>query len=107
MCPPVQPSEWCRVEVEIGILEGILVALEEHARECERPPKAILLNRGNYELIRWHEVLGLPFYLTSALSRCGFVFCVALDAVATARREMSGGMRKAAPYVVVAEEEPV
>jgi hypothetical protein len=48
------------VHVEIGILEGIYVAWEDHARECEQVPKAILLNQGNYELIGWNEVLGLP-----------------------------------------------
>lgn len=48
------------MEIEIEILEGIRVAWEEHARECEQPPKAILLNQGNYELIGWDEVLGLP-----------------------------------------------
>lgn len=48
------------METEIEILEGILAAWDEHADECEQPPKAILLNRGNYELIGWDEVLGLP-----------------------------------------------
>ena len=48
------------MESEIGILEGICRAWEQHADECEQPPKAILLNQGNYELIGWHEVLGLP-----------------------------------------------
>jgi hypothetical protein len=48
------------VETEIEILDGINAAWEAHSCECEPPPKAILLNQGNYELIGWDEVLGLP-----------------------------------------------
>lgn len=35
-------------------------AWETHAAECHSPPKAILMNPGNHELIGWDEVLGLP-----------------------------------------------
>lgn len=48
------------VELEIEILLNIRVAWDEHIRECPQPPKAVLLNPGNFELIGWHEVLGVP-----------------------------------------------
>lgn len=48
------------MELEIEILDHIRAACEQHAAECDRPPKAILLNPGNYQLVGWHEVFGLP-----------------------------------------------
>jgi len=48
------------VEVEIEMILNIRAAWEEHERECFQPPKAVLLHPGNFELISWHEVLGLP-----------------------------------------------
>jgi hypothetical protein len=55
-----------RPGVEVGIvletkmLMNIRAALESHAKECPREPKAILLNPGNHALLGWDEVLGLP-----------------------------------------------
>jgi hypothetical protein len=48
------------VELEIEILDHIRAACAAHADECDQPPKAILLNPGNYQLVGWHEVFGLP-----------------------------------------------
>lgn len=48
------------METVLNILEGIRAAWDAHSRECAQVPKAILLNRGNHELIGWDEVLGLP-----------------------------------------------
>ena len=42
------------------MLMNIRTAIENHARECAREPKVILLNPANYELLGWDEVLGLP-----------------------------------------------
>lgn len=42
------------------MLENIQAAYAAHAAECEQPPKAILFNPGNYGLVGWDEVLGLP-----------------------------------------------
>lgn len=48
------------MQTEIDILEGIRAAYDQHERECERPPKAILMHSGNYDLVGWDEALGLP-----------------------------------------------
>jgi hypothetical protein len=48
------------VGLEIEILEHIQAAWEQHAAECDRPPKAILFNPGNHGLVGWDEVFGLP-----------------------------------------------
>lgn len=48
------------VKLETQMLMNVRAALESHASECPREPKAILLNPGNYELLGWDEVLGLP-----------------------------------------------
>lgn len=48
------------MELAVEILTNMRAAWEAHAAECDQPPKAILLNPGNYELVGWHEVLGLP-----------------------------------------------
>jgi hypothetical protein len=42
------------------MLMNVRAAIEDHARDCPREPKAILLNPGNYDLLGWDEVLGLP-----------------------------------------------
>ena len=42
------------------MLNRIRAAWEQHAAECPQAPKAILMHPGNYELIGWDEVLGLP-----------------------------------------------
>lgn len=55
-----EPGTMSGVGLETEILEHIQAAWEAHAAECDQPPKAILLNQGNYELIGWDEVLGLP-----------------------------------------------
>ena len=34
--------------------------LAKHEDACDRPAKAILMNPGNFDLIGWDEVLGLP-----------------------------------------------
>jgi hypothetical protein len=39
------------VELEIEILDHIRAACAAHADECDQPPKAILLNPGNYQLV--------------------------------------------------------
>lgn len=48
------------MQTEIDILEGIRAAYEAHARECDQPPKAILLHPGNHDLVGWDEAFGLP-----------------------------------------------
>ncbi len=42
------------------MIENIRVAFDAHAAECDRDPKAILMHPGNYELVGWDEVFGLP-----------------------------------------------
>ncbi len=42
------------------MLLSIRAVLEEHAATCESRAKAILMNPGNFDLIGWVEVLGLP-----------------------------------------------
>jgi len=42
------------------MLLSIRSAIDEHAENCHREAKAILLNPGNFDLIGWDEVLGLP-----------------------------------------------
>ena len=34
--------------------------LAKHEESCNSPAKAILMNPGNFDLIGWNEVLGLP-----------------------------------------------
>lgn len=58
--PPQEQTNCLLVDLEIEMLENIRAAWDSHAEECDQPPKAILLNPGNYELVGWHEVLGLP-----------------------------------------------
>jgi hypothetical protein len=53
-------GETVSVELEIEMLEYIGAAIDEHAIDCERRPKVILLHPGNHELIGWDEVFGLP-----------------------------------------------
>lgn len=48
------------METEIDILTAVRAALVDHDQRCDAPAKAVLLNRGNFELIGWDEVLGLP-----------------------------------------------
>jgi hypothetical protein len=48
------------MNLEIEMLENIVAAYVQHAAECDQKPKAILMNPGNYGLIGWDEVLGLP-----------------------------------------------
>ncbi len=47
-------------DLEGNLLESLRAAWEEHDRTCDRPPYVVLLNQGNYELLEWDEVLGLP-----------------------------------------------
>lgn len=47
-------------DIEIRIVEGVKAAWDQHAGECGRRPKAILLNDGNYRLVGWNELLGVP-----------------------------------------------
>jgi len=42
------------------MLDRIRGAYDGHAAECDQVPKAILLHPGNFELVGWDEVLGLP-----------------------------------------------
>jgi len=55
------------VGLEIEILEHIQAAWEEHAAECDRPPKAILFNPG----------MAFPSFPMDAWTRCGFDSSVA------------------------------
>jgi hypothetical protein len=49
------------VEIELEMLMNIRGALEDHeSGSCGSEPKAILMNPGNFELIGWDEVFGLP-----------------------------------------------
>jgi hypothetical protein len=48
------------LKLEIEMLTNIRTMLEQHAEECPRKPKAILLNPANHRLLGWDEVLGLP-----------------------------------------------
>ena len=48
------------VDLQIEMLLNIRQALTEHDEKCESPAKAILMNPGNFDLIGWVEVLGLP-----------------------------------------------
>lgn len=57
---PPQASRCVAVPTPADILLNIHAAWEAHAAECSQLPKAILLNPGNYELVGWDEVLGLP-----------------------------------------------
>lgn len=46
--------------MEIQAVINIRTAIGKHAERCERPPKAILLNPANFDLLGLIEVLGLP-----------------------------------------------
>lgn len=46
--------------LQVEMLANIRREWEKHDRECARPPKAILMHPGNFQLIGWHEVFGLP-----------------------------------------------
>lgn len=48
------------MDLQIEILTHIKAAWEEHASECDQAPKAVLMHPGNFQLIGWDEVLGLP-----------------------------------------------
>jgi hypothetical protein len=49
------------VEIWFEMLISIRKALDEHdVGECDSEPKAILMNPGNFALIGWDEVFGLP-----------------------------------------------
>jgi hypothetical protein len=48
------------MSLEVEMLENIRAACAGHAEECDQPPKAILMHPGNFELVGWNEVLGLP-----------------------------------------------
>lgn len=46
--------------LEIEMIERIRAAWTAHAQECSQHPKAILFHPGNYRLIGWDEVFGVP-----------------------------------------------
>jgi hypothetical protein len=46
--------------MDIQSVLNIRAAIEMHAERCERPPKVILLNPSNFDLLGIVEVLGLP-----------------------------------------------
>ncbi|HET9154779.1 MAG TPA: hypothetical protein VFN85_11765 [Solirubrobacterales bacterium] len=46
--------------MDIQTVLNIRTAIELHAERCARPPKAILLNPSNFDLLGLVEVLGLP-----------------------------------------------
>jgi len=48
------------MDLELEMLERIQAGKKQHDRECDDPCHAILLNPGNWRLIGWDEVLGLP-----------------------------------------------
>lgn len=48
------------LEFDMKMVMTVRAALEEHDETCSRPPKAILLNPANHELLGWDEFLGLP-----------------------------------------------
>ena len=48
------------VELQIEMLLNTREALAEHDECCDSEAKAILLNPGNFDLIGWDEILGLP-----------------------------------------------
>jgi hypothetical protein len=48
------------VELQIEMLLNTRAALDEHDKTCDSEAKAILLNPGNFDLIGWNEVFGLP-----------------------------------------------
>ena len=48
------------MELEGDLLEAARKALDEHDAACDQHAYLALLNPGNYELLGWDEVLGLP-----------------------------------------------
>lgn len=46
--------------LKVEILDNLRAEWDLHADTCESPPKAFLLNPGNYELLGWDEALGVP-----------------------------------------------
>ncbi len=48
------------MEVALNLLESIRDAWERHDDECEKATHVLLLNPGNFEMLGWDEVLGLP-----------------------------------------------
>ena len=54
--------EEAEIEMQLAVemLENLRAAFDAHADECEQEPKAVLLHPGNYDLVGWDEILGLP-----------------------------------------------
>lgn len=48
------------LDLQIEILSNLKAKWERHAEECDRAPKAFLLNPGNHSLLGWDEALGVP-----------------------------------------------
>lgn len=48
------------MELEIEMLLRARAALEAHDASCDREAKAILMHPGNFDLIGWDGLLGLP-----------------------------------------------
>lgn len=48
------------VDLEIELCERVRAEIAEYSSANPRPPRAIFLNPGNYELLGWEEMLGLP-----------------------------------------------
>lgn len=42
------------------MLENIVLGIKHHNGTCPMPPRAVLLNPGNYELFGWDEIMGVP-----------------------------------------------
>ncbi len=48
------------MELKFEMLQYLRDAWDDHAASCCAHPKVFLLNPGNFELIGWVEVLGMP-----------------------------------------------
>ncbi len=48
------------MSLEAKMLKNIVLGLQHHASTCPMPPRAVLLNPGNYELFGWDEIKGVP-----------------------------------------------
>jgi len=46
--------------LEAQMLKNIHTGLQHHDATCPMPPRAVLLNPGNFELFGWDEILGVP-----------------------------------------------
>jgi hypothetical protein len=48
------------MSLEAKMLKNIVRGIDHHAATCPMPPRAVLLNPGNFELFGWDEIKGVP-----------------------------------------------